>query len=146
MKRKPVKDRCCLNLDCALHGQFGKGNIIRHSFYKTSQGRRRRYLCKACKKTFGSTAGTPYYRLQKPRSTFDEVATMAVEGVGISATARITGLAPDTVAHWREKASEHADRFNDRKLKGFDLTELQADEMRSFVARRFTGGNSRVAF
>ncbi|MFC2173791.1 hypothetical protein ACFLU6_14360 [Acidobacteriota bacterium] len=39
MKRKPVKDRCCLNLDCALHGQFGKGNIIRHSFYKTSQGR-----------------------------------------------------------------------------------------------------------
>ena len=133
MKCKPVKDRCCMNPDCALHGQFGKGNIIRHSFYQTSQGRRRRYLCKACKKTFGSTAGTPYYRLQKPRSTFDEVATMAVEGVGISATARITGLAPDTVAHWREKAAEHADRFNDKKLKGFGLTELQADEMRSFV-------------
>ena len=110
MKRKPVKDRCCLNPDCAVHGQFGKGNIIRHSFYKTSQGRRRRYLCKACKTTFCSTAGTPYYRLQKPRSTFDEVATMAVEGVGISATARIKGLAPDTVAHWREKAAAHADR------------------------------------
>ncbi len=27
MKRKPVKDRCCMNPDCALHGQFGKGNI-----------------------------------------------------------------------------------------------------------------------
>ena len=74
MKRKPVKDPCCLNLDCALHGQFGKSNVIRHSFYKTSQVRRRRYLCKACEKTFGSTAGTPYYRLQKPRATFDEVA------------------------------------------------------------------------
>ena len=98
MKYTPVRDRCCMNLDCAVHGQFGKGNIIRHSFYKTSQGRRRRYLCKDCKKTFGPTAGTPYYRLQKPRSTFDEVATMAVEGVSISATARIKGLAPDS---WR---------------------------------------------
>ena len=133
MKRKPVNDRCCMNPDCPLHGQFGKGNIIRHSFYKTSQGRRRRYLCKVCKKTFGSTAGTPYYRLQKSRSTFDEVATMAVEGVGISATARIKGLAPDTVANWREKAAKHADRFNDKMLKGFDLIELQADEMRTFV-------------
>ena len=133
MKRKPVNDRCCMNPDCPLHGQFGKGNIIRHSFYKTCQGRRRRYLCKVCKKTFGSTAGTPYYRLQKSRATFDEVATMAVEGVGILATARIKNLAPDTVAHWREKAAKHADRFNDKNLKGFDLTELQADEMRTFV-------------
>ena len=59
--------------------------------------------------------------------------TMAVEGVSISATARIKSIAPDTVAHWREKASEHAARFNDKMLKGFDLTELQADEMRTFV-------------
>ena len=36
MKRKPVNDRCCMNPDCSFHGQFGKGNIIRHSFYKTS--------------------------------------------------------------------------------------------------------------
>ena len=73
-KHKPVKDRCCMNPDCLLNGLFGKGNIIRHSFYKTSQGRRRRYLCKACNKTFCSTAGTPYYRLHKSRSAFDEVA------------------------------------------------------------------------
>jgi hypothetical protein len=97
MQRKPVKDRCCMNQGCLLHGKLGKGNIIRHSFYRTSQGRRRRYLCKACKKTFGSTKGTPYYRLHKSRSSFDKVATMAVEGVGISATARIEKLDPDTV-------------------------------------------------
>ncbi len=122
-----------MNPDCPLHGKLGKGNIIRHSFYKMRQGRRRRYLCKACMKTFGSTAKAPYYRLQKSRSTFDEVATMAVEGVGISATTRIKNLAPDTVAHWRKKAAAYADRFNDKTLKGFDLTELQADEMRTFV-------------
>jgi len=136
MKRKPVKDRCCLNAECPLHGQFGKGNITKHSFYKTSQGRRRRYLCKDCKKTFGSTKGTPYYRLHKSRSTFDEVSKMSVEGVDISATARIKNLAPDTVSRWREKAGEHAGRFTDKKLKGFELTELQADEIRTFVDRK----------
>ena len=133
MKRKPVNDRCCMNQDCLLHGKFGKGNIIRHSFYRTSQGRRRRYLCKACKKTFGSTKGTPYYRLHKSRSSFDKVATMAVEGVGISATARIEKLAPDTVSHWRESAADYANRFLDQMLNGFDLIELQADEIRTFV-------------
>lgn len=124
-KRKTIKDRCYLNAECSHHGQFGKGNIIRHSLYRTSQGRRRRYLCKVCKKTFSSTAGTPYYRLHKSRSTFDEVTKMTVEGVGISATARIKNLAPDTVSRWREKGAEHAQRFNDEHLKGFELTELQ---------------------
>ncbi len=61
---------------------------------------------------------------------------MAVEGVDISASARIKNLAPDTVSRWREKSGEHAERFNDKKLKGFELTELQADEIRTFVDRK----------
>jgi len=73
MKYKPVKDRCCQKEKCQDHSKFGEGNIIRHSKYKTRQGRRRRYFCKTCKKTFCSTKGTPYYRLHKPRSVFDEV-------------------------------------------------------------------------
>lgn len=79
MRQKSVKDRSCMNQHCTLHAQFRMVNIIRHSFYKTRQGRRHRYLCKACKKTFCSTAGTPYYRLHKLRSTFDEVAKMIVK-------------------------------------------------------------------
>jgi len=84
MKYKPVRDRCCQNEKCQDHSKFGEGNIIRHSKYKTRQGRRRRYLCKICKKTFCSIKGTPYYRLHKPRSVFDEVVQMTVKGVGIS--------------------------------------------------------------
>ena len=125
-----------MNPDCSLYGQFGKKNITKHSFYKTKQGRRRRYVCKVCKKTFGSTKGTPYYRIQKSRLLFDKVAVMAVEGVDISATARIENLSPSTVSHWRETASEYAYRFNDKNLKGFDLVELQADEIRAFVDTR----------
>ena len=60
-----------INPNCCLKGRLGKGNIIRHSFYITRQGRRRRYRCKECGRTFSSTRGTPYYRLHKPRSLFD---------------------------------------------------------------------------
>ena len=70
MKYKPVRDRCCQNEKCQNHGKFCQRNIIGHSKYKTKQGRRRRYLCKTCKKTFCSTKGTPYYRLHKTRSDF----------------------------------------------------------------------------
>jgi len=48
MKYKSVRDRCCQNEKYQDHGKFGKGNIIRHSKYKTRQWRRRRYLCKTC--------------------------------------------------------------------------------------------------
>jgi transposase-like protein len=121
MKYKPVRDRCCQNENCQDHGKFGKGNIIRHSMYKTRQGRRRRYLCKNCAKTFSSTKGTTYYRLHKSRSDFDEVVQMTVEGVGISSISRIKHLAWDTIASWQCLASQAAGEFNNHKLKGAEL-------------------------
>ncbi|MFC2173737.1 hypothetical protein ACFLU6_14090 [Acidobacteriota bacterium] len=133
MKHQPVKDRCCQNSDCPLYGKFGNGNIIRHSFYTTRQGRRRRFCCRICKRTFSSTAGTPYYRLHKSRSSFDELVQMTVEGVGISAIARIKGYAWNTVARWRRLAALFANRFNEKRLKGFELKELQGDEIKTFV-------------
>ena len=68
MKRSRRRSRCCPNPDCFLRGQASKGNIIRHSFYITSQGRRRRYRCKECGRTFSSTHSTPYYRSKSVKS------------------------------------------------------------------------------
>jgi transposase-like protein/IS1 family transposase len=133
MKKSPVTDRCCPNPECPLYGKYGEGNISRHSFYSTKQGRRRRFLCEPCGGTFSSTAGTPYYRLKKPRKTFDEVATMSVEGMSKSSIARVKGLAWNTVAHWLELASQFAKRFNDRTIQGYAIVELQADEVCTFV-------------
>jgi len=131
MKYKPARDRCCQNEKCQDHSKFGGGNIIRHSKYKTRQGRRRRYLCKTCKKTFCSTKGTPYYRLHKSRSDFDEAVQMSVEGVGISSISRIKCVSWNTIASWQYLACKAAGEFNDHKLKGVELIELQADEIRT---------------
>ena len=136
MKYKPVKDRCCQNEKCQDFRKYGEGNIIRHSKYKTRQGRRRRYLCKTCKKTFCSTKGTPYYRLHKFRSDFDEVVDMTIEGVGISSISRIKLLSWNTIASWQYLACQAAGEFNNQNLKGVKLIELQADEIRTFAGTK----------
>jgi len=43
----------CPNGECLV---AGVGNVIRHGFYQTSTGKRRRYLCRGCRKTTCSNA------------------------------------------------------------------------------------------
>ncbi len=48
MIRNSRSGRPCPNPNCRFYGQPGKGNIIKHSFFRLKRGRRRRYRCKAC--------------------------------------------------------------------------------------------------
>src|SRR5688572_10564747 len=128
-----MKSVSCPNRECPLSRDAGAGSIILHGFYQTNSGKRRRYLCQICEKTFCSNTGTPYYRLQHRRATFDEVATLSVEGLNKSAIARVKRIAWNTVARWLEKAAHFCRRFNDRKIATLALEELQADEMRTIV-------------
>ena len=101
--------------------------------YKTKFGKRRRYRCQQCGKTFCSTAGTPYHRLQHCRAMFDEVAALSVEGVSKSAIARVKGIAWNTVDRWMEKAAACCRSFNEANIRGLDIQKLQADEIRTIV-------------
>jgi len=56
--------------------------------------------------------------------------------MSISATARVTGHSRNTIARWLELASTAAKRFNHRMSRGFDLVELQADELRTFIGSK----------
>jgi transposase-like protein len=100
-----MKNVSCRNRECRLSRDAGGGSIIRHGFYQTHSGKRRRYLCRICAKTFCSNTGTPYYRLQRRRSNFDEVATLSVESLNKSVIARVKRIAWNTVARWVEKAA-----------------------------------------
>jgi len=133
VKQNRSRSRTCPNPDCSLKGKLDKGNIIRHSYYITSQGRRRRYCCKECGRTFSSIYGTPYYRLPRPRTLFDEVVHKSIHGIGISSIAEIKRMAWGTVARWQELAATFAKRFNLRMLKDFVIHELQADEFRTTI-------------
>jgi len=61
------------------------------------------------------------------------VALLSVEGLNKSAIARVQHIAWNTVDRWLEKAGGCCRRFNDQKITGFRVTELQADEIRTIV-------------
>ena len=138
-----VKNPCCPNTECPCRNGSKKGAIAPHGFYKTRSGRSRRYRCLECKLTFGSTRGTPYYRLQDRRRLIDEVASSSVEGVNKSVFSRLTVIAWNTVHRWLERAGDSCRRYNGKNIESINVTELQADEIRSFVGE---GCNNQMLF
>ena len=68
--------------------------------------------------------------------SFDEVATLSVEGLNKSAIARVKQIAWNTVARWLEKAAHSCRRFNDRRIGALAVAELQADEIRTIVGSK----------
>jgi len=98
------------NKDCTPSKEGNAGAIIHHGFYRTKWRQRRRYQCQACGKTFCSTTGTAYYRLQHRRNTLDEVASLRVEGLNKSAIARVK-KSPGIryIAGWKEQTPGVAD-------------------------------------
>ena len=56
--------------------------------------------------------------------------------MSISATARVTGHSRNTIARWLERASTAAERFSYRMLRDFDLIEMQADELCTFIGNK----------
>ena len=79
-KRKPDQITCP-NQSCDRGGGRERTKIVPHGHTKTRWGRRRRYRCTACGRTFSATTGTPYSRLQYSSRAFDRVAALSVEGV-----------------------------------------------------------------
>ena len=128
-----VKQLSCLNPTRVSPGNVESSHISRDGFYRTTAGKRRRYRCVECGQTFSTTKGTPYYRLHQRRTTFDTVVTLRVEGVSLSATARIERLAWNTVARWLDRAAGVCRRVIHARVTGFVAQELQADEIRSFT-------------
>jgi transposase-like protein/IS1 family transposase len=132
-RKKAITHIACPNRECTHHSKHGKGNIVGRGYSKLKRGRRRRFRCSRCGRTFGATTGTPYERLQHSMRAFDRVAALSVEGVSKSAIARIEMLSWNTVSRWLERAALFAKRFNKARTPGFILRELQFDELKTFL-------------
>jgi IS1 family transposase len=53
-----------------------------------------------------------------------------------SAIARVKRITWNTVHRWLERAGDWCRRFNDRKIKGLSVVELQADEIKTIVGNK----------
>src|SRR5450759_905939 len=119
----------CPNEKCLTRTNSSPPRIIRFGFYQTLCGKRRRFRCKGCRRTFCRNSGTVYHRLQHRRAMFDQVAALSVEGVNKSAIARVQQIAWNTVDRWLAKAAASCRRFNHQTISKITIRELQADEI-----------------
>ena len=130
-----IDGMACAKRGCDNRGKLGL-NIVGHGSFPTKWGRRWRYRCTVCGGTVSTNSGTAYSGLRCARREFDQVASLRVEGVSMSATARVTGHARKTIARWLERASPAAKRFNQRLLRDFEIIELPADELCTFIGNK----------
>ena len=129
-------NRTCPNQNCPSYKGNSAVNISPYGYYKTKAGKRRRFRCLVCRTTFSSTVGTPYFRIQHPRSKFDQVASLSVEGVNKSAISRVQSVTWNTVHRWLEKAAKSCRQFNRSNTTDMDIREIQADEIRTFTGSK----------
>ncbi len=124
----------CPNLKCPQHGQAKQ--VIRFGFYCLKRGRRRRYRCGSCGKTYGRTTHTLYHRLRASQPRIARVAAMSVEGMSRAAIARVEHIDPHTVDRWLGRASAMAERFNATMTHNVLVHELQADELQTLASQQ----------
>ncbi len=121
------------NMTCPAEECGPECCVVRHGFQKTKTGRRRRYRCRGCDRTFTARTNSTYKGLHCSSTKFDLVAHLSVEGMSQSAIARVVGVARSTAIRWLDRMTERARVFNERHLKNVTVRELQADELRTFI-------------
>ena len=140
----PVDGVACARPGCDNRGKPGL-NIVGYGSFATKAGRRQRYRCTVCRGTVSTNTGTAYSGLRCTRREFEQVASLRVEGVSLSATARVTGHSRNTVARWLERASTAGDalqRPDGTRFRGSLSCRLMSSA-RSLATRTRPSGCSR---
>ena len=135
--RKP-KDwgQPCPNPDCRHYRLMNRGNISAISTYLTQSGKRRIFLCNACEATFSETRDTIFFDLRTPEEKVMMALKMLLVKVGLSDIGFVLGVTEETVLMWLERAAQKAHEINAHLLRDLPVTQVQLDEMWSFIKRK----------
>src|SRR3954467_10435664 len=102
----------CHNSACTDHGKRGHGNL----YFRGWSGRDKKIrmvYCRRCKKAYSQRKGTALERSQLPTDKAVSVLDHLKEGVGIRATARLTGVSRDAVSRHLTRAGDQAKGLHD---------------------------------
>lgn len=90
-----------------------------------------RYRCTRCAKTFSEKQPLQGLRIEPEKVA--QCTHLLVEGVGIRACERLTGLSRETVLNVLKVAGEQCARIMDEKIENLNCKRVAADEMYAFV-------------
>src|SRR5713226_4182991 len=109
-----------------------------------SKGRekgRQRWRCLACGRSFADTLGTPLYRLKTDVAEIVRALQVVLHRGSLRAAEEQTGHNYETIATWIRRIGEHTDAVTDLLVRDVHLSEVELDELWSFVGQK--GGSKR---
>lgn len=92
-----------------------------------------RLQCKACRKSFGWTHGTPMYRLRTPAREIARTLLIVMRRGSLRAAEEISGHKYETIKEWLLLASDHAEAITQALVRDLELGETEVDAFWSFV-------------
>lgn len=136
MKKPRNWEQTCPNPDCSKYNQNSQESIISIATYMTKSGKRRIFKCKQCNKLFSETRDTVFFDLKTSEEKVMMALKMILVKVDLSGISFVLGVKEETVLEWLKKASKKANKINEALMKELPVTEVQLDEMWSFVLRK----------
>ena len=121
-KKGQVNCHCC-NGNCRKSGSYRNRNRIVQ-----------RYACDRCGKSFSELQPLDGLRIETKQA--EQVVHLLVEGMGIRAISRFTGLDTKTVLNILEIAGQKAAQLLDSKIRNVKAAYIQADEIHCFCGCR----------
>ena len=126
----------CPNPTCSQYGLMNRGNVRAIASYSTQSGRRRIFQCKVCHEQFSETRGTVFFDLRTVEETVILVLKLLLCKVELTALSFALGVTEGTVLAWLRRAAEKAEEINAHLLREVSVTQVQLDELWSFIARK----------
>ena len=125
----------CPNEACKDYGLRGQGNLTRQFAYGVNNDRHM-LACRTCKARFAETRCTAFFGSKFTGEQIGAILRTTAEGVGVRATGRILGLDKDAVNRVILKAGDHCAKVLENLLVQLNLTEVQLDELWTFLAKK----------
>lgn len=138
MRKAQNWDQPCPNRKCESFGLLNRGNISSIATYQTKSGKRRIFHCSGCKTSFSQTRDTVFFDLKTPEDKVMMALKMILVQVSLSGISFVLGVKEETLLRWLERAFKKAEEINRALLKDVEVTEVQLDEMWSYVRRKIS--------
>ena len=115
---------------------INRGNISSIATYLTKSGKRRIFSCSVCGESFSETRGTVFFDLRTEEEKVMMALKMLLVRCELTAISFVLGVTEETVLEWLERAAAKAEEINQHLLRQVRVTQVQLDEMWSFIRRK----------
>lgn len=134
MERPDMASLTCVNPECQMFDQPGRGNLKVRKVYGQDQLRFLR--CKECGEEFSERRGSALFNTKIPEAKAMSVIEHLDEGCTLTGTARLVKVAKDTVSRLLKVTGRHAKKFHDPEVQGITPQALEFDEQWSYVGKK----------